>query len=130
VRRVVANCFLALDEKDETILGYYTLAATGVPISHLPETLKKKLPLYPQLPAALIGRLAVDSRHRGGGIGSVMIFDAAMRSINSDPAVHALVVDAKDQSAAEFYRHKSFIAFEAEPMRLFLPLATFREALR
>ena len=58
-----------------------------------------------------------------------MIVDAATRSINSDPAVYALVVDAKDEAAADFYRHKSFMAFEREPMRLFLPLATFRKAL-
>ena len=55
VRRGVANCFLAVDDGDRDILGFYTLAATGVPISSIPEAMKRKLPPYPQLPAALIG---------------------------------------------------------------------------
>lgn len=129
IRRGVANCFLAVDGAAATILGFYTLAATGIPLGAVPDAMRRKLPAYPLLPAALIGRLAVDSRHQRRRVGSVMLIDAGMRALNSDPAVYALVVDAKNESAAEFYRRSDFIPFASEPRRMFLPLATFRKAL-
>jgi hypothetical protein len=58
-----------------------------------------------------------------------MIFDAAKRSIDADPAVYALVVDAKDEAAARFYRHKNFLPLDRAAMPFFLPLATLRKAL-
>ncbi len=48
----------------------------------------------------------------------------------SDPAVFALLVDAKDDAAVAFYRHLGFMAFADRPMTLFLPLATALKALR
>jgi hypothetical protein len=47
------------------IAGYYTFAATGLALSDLPPVLAKKLPRYPLMPAALIGRLAISTRHQG-----------------------------------------------------------------
>lgn len=125
----MANCFLALDEAATTVLGFYTLAATAIPLGAVPDAIRRKLPAYPLLPAALIGRLAVDLRHQRKRVASVMLIDAAQRAINSDPAVYALVVDAKNEAAAEFYRRNDFVRFESEPRRMFLPLATFRKAL-
>jgi predicted N-acetyltransferase YhbS len=52
------------------------------------------------LPAALIGRLAVDERFRGQRLGSALVMDAARRAAGSDPAIFALVVDAKDDANA------------------------------
>ena len=58
VRRRISNCFVACDETG-TIAGYYTFAATGLPLSDLPPEDTKRLPRYALLPAGLIGRLAV-----------------------------------------------------------------------
>lgn len=129
VRRGVANCFLALDEAATTVLGFYTLAATAIPLGAVPDAIRRRLPAYPLLPAALIGRLAVELGHQRKRVASVMLIDAAQRAISSDPAVYALVVDAKNEAAAEFYLRSYFIRFESEPRRMFLPLATFRKAL-
>jgi hypothetical protein len=58
-----------------------------------------------------IGRLAVDRRHQGRQLGAALLFDAIARAIRADAAVFALVVDAKDEAAARFYRHHGFEAF-------------------
>ncbi|HEY8872715.1 MAG TPA: GNAT family N-acetyltransferase, partial [Stellaceae bacterium] len=58
IRRRLSNCFVALDPA-ATVAGYYTFAATGVPLAELPADQMRRLPRYPSIPAGLIGRLAV-----------------------------------------------------------------------
>ena len=62
----VAGCFVALND-ERAITGFYTLAATSVAVNALPSDLTQRLPRYPLVPAALIGRLAVAVEYRGAG---------------------------------------------------------------
>ena len=123
VRRRISNCFVALDAAG-TIAAYYTFAATSFPLADLPPELTKRLPRYAALPAGLIGRLAVDQRFRSQRLGGALIMDATRRAAYADPSIFALVVDAKDEAAAAFYRHVGFQPFASRPMSLFLPIAT------
>jgi GNAT superfamily N-acetyltransferase len=118
-RRRVASCFVAIE--DQAVAGYYTLSATGILLSDLPAD--KKLPRYPEIPAVLLGRLAVDLRHRGRGLGGLLLIDAFSRAIRSEIAVYAVVVDAKDNNARQFYEHYGFRPLAKEGRRLFLPMA-------
>ncbi len=108
------------------VLGYYTLSASVVNASDVPETLAKKLPRYPQLPVTLLGRLAVDDRMKGQGIGQLLLMDALRRSLGAaaNIAAMAVLVDAKDDAAEAFYRHFSFLPLQGRPRRLFLPMKT------
>lgn len=128
VRRRAASCFVALEAPEAKIAGYYTLAAGGIPLTDLPESLAKRLPRYPSVPVARLGRLAVDQAYRGRKLGSALLWDAGMRALRSEVAVFALVVDAKDEQAKAFYRHHGFMALESQPMQLVLSLATFAKA--
>ena len=87
----------------------------------LPSETAKRLPRYPVVPAALIGRLAIDRQYRGRGLGAALLFDALARA---DTAIFAILVDAKDDAAAAFYRRHGFQPFAARPLNLFLPLGT------
>jgi ribosomal protein S18 acetylase RimI-like enzyme len=122
IKRRVSNCFVALDDAG-AVAGYYTLAATSLPMTELTSEETKRLPRYPLLPAGLTERLAVDERFRGQGLGSGLIVDAVARSMRSEPAIFALVVDAKDDAAKRFYQHLGFRQFLSQPMRLFIPIA-------
>lgn len=104
MRRRVSNCFVACDGAG-TITAYYTFAATSLPLSDLPPEETKRLPRYGMLPAGLIRRLAVDQRFCGQRLGSALIIDAVRRAAGADPAIFALVVDAKDDAAVAFYEH-------------------------
>jgi ribosomal protein S18 acetylase RimI-like enzyme len=121
-RRRVSNCFVALDQTG-VIAAYYTLAATGIPLTELGPEVTRRLPRYPTVPAALIGRLAVDLQFRGQGLGAALIVDALARAMRAEPAIFALVVDAKDDTALRFYQHLGFQRFVSHPMRLYLPVA-------
>ncbi len=126
MRRRVSNCFVALDPAGK-IAGYYTLAATSLPLTEIQPEQARRLPCYQAFPACLVGRLAVDQAFRGRGLGSALIVDAIARAMRAEPAIFALIVDANDDAAMGFYEHLGFIPFASRPMTLFLPIA---EAVR
>jgi len=127
VRRRVAACFVAL-AGGQRIAGYYTLASASVLLADLPASTGKKLPRYPSVPAVRMGRLAVDQAFKGQGLGSALLADALERAARAEIAAYAMVVDAKDEAAAAFYRHHGFIALLEASRTLFLPLATVLSA--
>ncbi|TDA45941.1 GNAT family N-acetyltransferase [Burkholderia pyrrocinia] len=124
VRRRVAACFVMLD--GNSVAGYYTLAAASVALADLPHDVARKLPRYPAVPAVRMGRLAVDRRYRGRGLGAALLVNALQRAAKSEIPAVALTVDAKDEAAAAFYRHFGFLPLAHDPMALFLPLATVK----
>jgi ribosomal protein S18 acetylase RimI-like enzyme len=123
VRRRSTACYVAIDTATGQVAGYYTLAAASVALADLPEPLAKRLPRYPAVPVARLGRLAVDQTCRGRQLGAGLLWDAAMRALRSEVAVYALVVDAKDDQAVRFYQHHGFATFGSLPRQLVLPLA-------
>lgn len=123
VRRRVASCFVAMTE-DQRIAGFYTLASASVPLTELTPEAIKRLPRYRAVPTVRMGRLAVDRAFKGQGLGGALLADALTRVARSEIAAYALVVDAKDEPAAAFYRHHGFIALPETPLTLFLPQAT------
>jgi ribosomal protein S18 acetylase RimI-like enzyme len=129
IRRRIANCFVASPPTTNVIAGYYTFSAASIPVVDLPEAQTKRLPRYPVVPAALIGRLAVDRQYRGRSLGAALLFDAIERAIRADAAVFAIIVDAKDEQAAAFYQHHGFQPFASQSLRLFLPIATATKLL-
>jgi predicted GNAT family N-acyltransferase len=99
------------------VLGFYTLSATSIQLSDVPAPLAKKLPRYPRLPATLLGRLATDLSARGAGLGRILLVDAIARAVRSEIASFALVLEAKDETAASFYERESFIRLPGTPIR-------------
>jgi len=122
----VALPFVLIQPPHHEVLGYYTLSASTIDVGDLPQPLAKKLPRYPQLPVTLLGRLAVDQGMRGRGVGEMLLMDAQANALKATQQVAsmALVVDAKDDAAAAFYRHFEFVPLQVTPRRLFLPMAT------
>jgi ribosomal protein S18 acetylase RimI-like enzyme len=129
IRRRVSNCFVALDAAGK-VAGYYTFAATSLPLPELTPQQARRLPRYIAFPACLIGRLAVDQRFRKQGLGSLLVVDAVARAMRAEPAIFALVVDAKDEVALGFYEHLGFYRFASRPMTLYLPIAEAAKNLK
>jgi GNAT superfamily N-acetyltransferase len=127
IKRRVSRVFVVRSRQDDTrVLGYYTLSTLSIDLSVLPEKLAKKLPKHP-IPAALIGRLAVDVSAQGKGIGKVLLSNAIKRTlaISSDIGMYAIVVDAINEQADSFYMQYGFAHLASEGKRLFLPLKSF-----
>jgi Acetyltransferase (GNAT) family len=121
-RRRVPSCFVLMSTEG-TPAGYYPLSAASIALTDLPPELAKRLPRYPGVPATLMGRLAVDRGQRGPRLGELLLFDAFSRTLRSEIASYALVVDAKDDTAQAFYEHYRFLRLTGAGRRLFLPLA-------
>ncbi|MBW8077259.1 MAG: GNAT family N-acetyltransferase [Gallionella sp.] len=127
VRRNVARDFIATPENDpQRLAGFFTLSAGSVTCSSLPATMARKLPRYP-IPVALIGRLAVDSKFQGKGLGSILLADACQKVSKASVvlAVAGIIVDAKDEAAIAFYAHFGFIPLQGQNDRMFLPASVF-----
>jgi ribosomal protein S18 acetylase RimI-like enzyme len=123
IRRRTSACYVAVDAQSSAIAGYYTLAAGSVPLMDLPEAMAKQLPRYPLVPVARLGRLAVSIAFQGQQLGAALLWHAG-RAMQSGMGVFALVVDAKDETAAAFYKHHGFTAFSCNPLAFVLPIAT------
>ncbi len=121
IRRHVAHCFVAVNSLGH-VAGYYTLAASSVLLADLPQALAKKLPRYPTVPVARMGRLAVTQSAQQIGLGSALLADALTRVFQADVAAYAMVVDAKHEEAAQFYEKHGFKQFSSHPLSLWLPM--------
>ena len=130
VRRDVARVFVALHEGAPAVCGFYGLGASSFRREKLPVAQAKRLPHYP-VPAVLLGRLAVDEAMQGKGLGAFMLMDALHRVLVASQtlAVYAMIVDARDDAAAAFYRKYGFLPFADDVRQLMLPMATLRQLL-
>jgi ribosomal protein S18 acetylase RimI-like enzyme len=126
VRRRVAQLFVAVGEAPGKIAGYCSLSAASVAKDDLPPSLAKRLPHYP-VPAAVIGRLAIERQQQGRGLGEMLLLDALRRIVRASATigVHAVVADAANGRAQSFFERYGFLPLAAAPRRLFLPLETF-----
>jgi GNAT superfamily N-acetyltransferase len=124
IKRRIATCFVAVGTQAKDIAGFYTLAAASVALSVLAPEVIKKLPRYPVVPAALLGRLAVARNRQGKGLGGVLLIDAMLRIARAEMGVFATLVDAKDEAARRFYQHYGFALLLGADRRLCLPIAS------
>ena len=122
----VAAVFALVQPPASQVLGYYTLSASTIHADEVPPEFARKLPRYPQLPVTLLGRLAIDQGLKGQGMGQFLLMDALHRSLQAAAGIAAMavVVDAKDALAADFYQHFGFIPLNLSISRLFLPMVT------
>ncbi len=133
-RRGIAVVHVMVDiTAPQTMLGFYSLSALSVPLGGFPDRVRKRLPKYPAVPVALIGRLATDLRSRGKKLGALLLVDALLRICQiseQSMGVYAVVVDAKYEDVVPFYLQFGFVRFHDSPLRLFIPVHTAREAVR
>ncbi len=111
------------------VVGYYALATGSVESKDAPRALRKNMP--PQIPVLVLGRLAVDSRHHGKGIGPGLLKDALRRALGvaHDVGVRAILVHAIDEQVVSFYTQCGFKAFPEASLTFFLPLEEVADAL-
>ncbi|MEN3213984.1 GNAT family N-acetyltransferase [Methylorubrum populi] len=119
----VASCFVLTESEGGAPIGFYTLAATSIALANLSPTLAKRLPRYPILPAALLGRLALNNNYQRRGLGQLLLMDAFIRTLRSEIAIFAFVVNAKDNNAKNFYEAHGFVPLRASSRYMFMPMS-------
>jgi GNAT superfamily N-acetyltransferase len=123
IKRRIASCFVAVSVQTKEIAGFYTLTAASIALTALSPEIVKKLPRYPVVPAALLGRLAVAQNYQGKGLGGVLLGNAVLRIARAELGVFAMLVDAKDDAAQRFYEHYGFTVVPGADRRLCLPIS-------
>jgi len=121
-RRGFGKTYVVLADNGMDVIGFVTVSVGQVEAQALP--LQLKLPRHPA-PMLRIGRLAVDKRAQGKGIGRDLLAFALHLALEFAERVglYAVVVDAKDAQAAEFYRRLHFEPTLDDALCLFLPLS-------
>jgi len=124
----ISKTWVAHENKSKAILGFHTMCTSSISAIVLPPHLRKRLPRYP-IPCVLLARLAVARSSRGTGIGKLLLKDAIKKTIQTSELIgaFALLVDAKDDEARDFYEYYGFLSLPDQPYTLFLPVATFRQ---
>ena len=129
IRRKLAVCFIIPDAANQ-MKGYYTLSNDSISLDNLPENLRMKFPkAYTHLPVTLLGRLAVDQKFQGTGLGKMLLIDALKRSyevsLKSIGSI-AVVVSPLDIDAEAFYKKFGFFSLN-DSRKMFLPMKTISQ---
>ena len=109
------------------VVGYYALAAGAV--AHTEATSRAKRNMPDPVPVILIGRLAIDSRFQGRGVGADLLRDAVLRTLQAAEiaGIRAILVSAISESAKRFYEKYGFVSSPVDAQTLMI---TVREAAR
>lgn len=104
------------------VVGYYCLSSGGLDLADAPGSIRRNMP--DPIPVAVLGRLAVDQRWQGKGLGAALLQDAALRAAQAAAilGVRGLLVHAISEEAKGFYEHYGFAASPNDPMTLVLSL--------
>ena len=120
-RKGIGRTYVAVNEGETRVLGYYTISSSAVAFEVVPQN----LPRYP-VPVALVGRLAVDNSVRGQRLGETLLIHALRSAQRASRIVgiYAVVVDALDKSAKGFYLKYGFEELADDDLHLYLPMKT------
>ena len=129
VKKNMSAVYVAVvDVNPLEVMGFYTLSATHIIFSHLPNEIAKSLPRYPEFPAYRIGRLAIDKSQQGKGIGKTLLMDALYKCASQEVPVVGVIVDAKNKEVSSFYLNFGFIQLPEQPLKLFMPMKVIKNA--
>ena len=114
----------------QLIVGYYTLVVGEVAYERAADRLKKGLARHP-VPVMVLARLAVARSQQGKGLGSGLLKDALLRTLQAADiaGIRAFVVHAKDDAARAFYERYDFEPSPTDPYHLFILLKDARSSL-
>ena len=126
-RRDVARTFVVTDHQFN-VVGYYTLVAGQVEHSAATQSVSGGTSRHFPIPVCLLARLAIDNSWQGRGVGSDLLRDALRRAVGAADqiGIRAVLVDAIDANAANFYRHYGFEPATNDGLTLMVPVGTAR----
>jgi len=120
----LGRTFVSVQPGDQNICGYYTISSGAVRFDTIPE----KLPGYP-VPVAHLGRLAVDQRVKGQGLGKALLADALKRIlfVADQMGIDAVEVFALHEAARDFYLKFGFRSLLDDRQHFYMPVSFLRK---
>ncbi len=117
--------------QNNRVVGYYGLAPTAIVPGVMPRSTRTGQPPDP-VPCLLLGQLATDLVWKGKGIGTGLLKHALQRCVAAASLIggRALVVNAVDPDAADFWRRRGFLPSKDDPLVLFRSMADIAASIR
>jgi GNAT superfamily N-acetyltransferase len=114
---------------ENQLAGYYCLSAASIAHLQSPKSLTRNMP--DPLPCVLLGRLAIDEKFKGIGVGSALLKDAMMRvvSVSQLTGVVGLITHPLNENAKSFYLKYGFIECPGADATLILPIKTIAKSI-
>lgn len=115
------------NQNDKSIIcGFYTLSNSAIKYNEENKRIIRNVPNTYDIPSVKIGRLAIDRKHQGMGIGRLLLRDACKRivELSTLSGVKGVEVIAKDETACCFYEAYGFMRLVQASNLLFLPIET------
>ncbi len=128
-RRAVGNqamgtsrTWVVTERGSPQVVAYYASCTSSVLRGTAPEVMARRQP--DEIPAILLGRMAVDSKHQGEGLGAALLKHFMLKAIEvaSSVGVRVVLVHAKDDDARAFYKHYDFADSPMDPLTLMMLL--------
>lgn len=122
-----ARCYVVTEAS--VAVAYYCLATGAVSHDEANAKLRRNMP--DPIPIMLLGRLAIDTRYQGQGLGSALLKDAFQRFLAASQIVgaSALFVHAIDDEAKAFYLKYGLRELAPASRTLYIPTASLVAAL-
>jgi GNAT superfamily N-acetyltransferase len=117
--------------RGKTVVGYFSLAAASVDPLHATARLAAGQGAQ-DVPAILLGRLAVDRGVQGRGFGEALLVEALARAAGAADMIgaRAVLVHAASDRARSFYLRYGFEPSPTDPLHLILLMKDIRKTLR
>ena len=108
--------------QDNQVVGYYALASGSVERIISPKSIVRNKP--EPISVMVLGRLAINTRMQGQGLGSALLKNALLRtlSVSRDVGIRAMLVHAISEDARRFYLDYGFQVSLVDRMTLMLPV--------
>ena len=126
-----AKTFVAVSsESSSQVLGYYSVCPASLDYAQTPEIVKQGLGRY-DVPVFRLGRLAVDKKMHGKGLGGQLLIAAGVRCLRVASQVGgvAMLIDAKNEAVANWYASYGAVALNDAPLSLILPFSVLENSL-
>jgi GNAT superfamily N-acetyltransferase len=105
------------------VVGYYTLAVGAIAHVDAPGRIRRNMP--DPVPVMVLGRLAVDKTVHGLGVGTGLLRDAVLRTVQAAEiaGIRAILVHAISEAAKRFYEKYGFVASPVDPLTVMITVA-------
>jgi GNAT superfamily N-acetyltransferase len=113
----------------QRVIGFYAICMGQILNQEATGAIRRNMPRH--IPAVILGRLAIDRKWHGKGLGQALLHDAVMRSARAANEVSArlLVVHAISPAAEAFYLHHGFTQLPVEIPTFVLDLVKLKAAI-
>jgi GNAT superfamily N-acetyltransferase len=116
---------------DNVVKGYYSLVFSSVKQEDAPASIQAAMPANYPAPVMLFARFAVDRKMQGRGIGTALLKDAFLRTVEASDigGLAAILVDAIDDKVVAFYKNYGFKECPAGERKLMIAIKDVRAHL-